>query len=316
MPSAAYTEYTNLMKRGAFRDAAVLAERRSIEPGENCGFWLTQQSRALMRARQFKKAYTCANRAVHAAPGNSYAQLARADALVKLRKYRDALDDFTGLIHDPKVGIRARKGMLECLAKTKKDWARILSLITEWDMPAEDAFRWRVQALLGLKRFDDAVDACHKRLKQSPDDPAALWQLTDLEVERDGLEQVTARMARMAKIPSRPPIYGEIYASLCKRAGSTDAALDQYTKLSDRDGDTNIIRKRAFALAKSGRETEAIPLMEEILRMNPGDDYINKCYVAACNRIDNSEGAVHFYQELLSHYPCAGNFNRCFIQQE
>jgi len=78
MPSAAYTEYTNLMKRGAFRNAAVLAEHRSLEPEENSGFWLTQQSRVLMRVRQFNKAYICANRAVQAAPGNRYAQLARA----------------------------------------------------------------------------------------------------------------------------------------------------------------------------------------------------------------------------------------------
>ncbi len=303
MASAAYTEYTKLMKRGAFKDAAGFAERLSLEPGENSGFWLTQQSRALLRAGQQKKAYECAHQAVQYAPGNSFAQLARADALLKLREFSKAQDDFTELLHAPKTFSRARQGVLECLAQTTKDWDRILALIAEWDMPPEEAFRWRVLALIGLKRNEDAVAACHEWLKRLPDNPMALWQLTDLEIERDGLDQVIKRMARISRIPSRPPIYTEIYASLCRRSGSMETALGQYTKLARKTGDTRIIRKQAFALAKCGRETEAIPLMEELLRLDPKDMYIHTSYVAACKRIGDPERAGRFYQELLSIYP-------------
>jgi tetratricopeptide (TPR) repeat protein len=302
MPSQAYIDYTELMKRRAFVDAAAFAESRSLEPGENAAFWLTQQARAHLRGGQPEKAYECGNRAVQAAPGNMYALLAKAEASMRLYRYTEALEDYAGLLNTPSVKERARRSMLECIALSTKDWSRILSLIVEWDMPREDAFRWRVKALAGLKRNEEAVAVCREWLEVSPDNPAALWELTELEIERDGLEEVSRRMGRMAKIPSRPPVYAEIYASLCKRAGNIDAALNQYSKLA-RSGDTHSIRKKAFALAKSGGEREATPLMEELLRLNPKDMYVHKSYIAACQRIGETERAVKFYNLLLAEHP-------------
>ena len=84
------------------------------------------------------------------------------------------------------------------------------------------------------------------------------FTLTGLEICRDGLDAVLARMARLAKIPSRPPVYKEIYASLFKRAGKPELALKQYEKMAHRSSGTSIHRKQAFALAKSGRDPEAI----------------------------------------------------------
>lgn len=303
MASKFYNEFTTIYKRGAFKEAAGYAERCSLEPGENSGFWLTQQSRALLREGRSKEAHACAQRAVQHTPGNQYALLARADALVKLGRFSEALDDFTELLHSQKTVSRARRGVLECIAQTTKNWSRMLALITEWNLPPEEAFRWRVTALSGLERREDAMKECHNWLRLSPDNPTALWQLTELEIARDGLEQVLTRMARLAKIPSRPPIYGEIYASLCRRAGKTETALSQYKKLAGKSSDPRIIRKQAFALAKSGRETEAIPLMEELLRIDPGDIYIHSSYIAACKRLNDLARPERFYRELLSAHP-------------
>ncbi len=56
-------------------------------------------------------------------------------------------------------------------------------------------------------------------------------------------------------------------------------------------------------MAKSGRETEAIPLLEEFLRLEPQDVYLNSSYVGACKRVDEAERGINFYNKLLGLFP-------------
>jgi tetratricopeptide (TPR) repeat protein len=110
-------------------------------------------------------------------------------------------------------------------------------------------------------------------------------------------------MGKLAKIPSRPPVYKEIYASLCRRAGKPELALKQYTELGRSGSDPKIYRKQAFALAKSGKELEAIPIMEELLKLNPKDFYIHNAYIPACKRVQQLAKALAFYEKLLEANP-------------
>ena len=110
-------------------------------------------------------------------------------------------------------------------------------------------------------------------------------------------------MAKLAKIPSRPPIYKEIYASLCRRDGKPELALKQYAQIVQTTFDPRIHRQQAFALAKSGQELAAIPLMEELLKLHPKDYYIHNAYIPACRRAKLLDRALKFYQELLESNP-------------
>jgi len=107
----------------------------------------------------------------------------------------------------------------------------------------------------------------------------------------------------MIRIPSIPRVYREIYASLCRRAGKPEDALQEYEKLESGGVDPKIQRQQAFTLAKSGREKEALPLLEESLRADPNDKYLHASYKAACGRIGEVERAVNFYQALLGQHP-------------
>jgi tetratricopeptide (TPR) repeat protein len=184
-----------------------------------------------------------------------------------------------------------------------RNWTRILECLAEWNLPAATAVRWRVKAFIGLGMEDEALGACQEWLRSSPDNPQALWELTRLEVAREGLDAVRVRFGRLARIPSRPPVYREIYASLCRRAGKIEEAVGQYEKLTAAGGDVRIQRKQAFALAKAGQEMEAIPVMEELLRVDPRDFYLHSAYKAACRRVHDLERARRFYQELTISHP-------------
>lgn len=302
--SKQYSQYKELLSQGRFGEAARFAEQAHHEGNPGNPFWLTRQAAALTRAGEYTQALTVAERALSLSPANPYTVLCVAEALSGLNRNKEALEYYELIVagDNHKVAPVARKAMLQCLAELRS-WDRIIELIGLWDMPADKVYRWRVKALEGQERTDEAIETCHQWLGEQPDDPRALWALTELEIRRDGLEAVLTRMARLAKIPSRPTVYKEIYASLCKRAGKPELALKQYEKMAHTSSDISIHRKQAFVLAKSGREPEAITLMEELLRLNPKDFYIHSAYIPACKRIKQLDRALEFYQKLLESHP-------------
>jgi len=302
--SKEYDQYRDLLSQRQFGEAARFAEQAHLEGNPANPFWLTRQAAALTRAGEYGHALTVSEQALAIAPANPYAVLCMAQALSGLRRYEEALEYFEPIASDAddKAATAARKGMLACLAELRS-WDRILEQIGIWEMPPDTVYRWRVKALEGQNRPGEAIDICHQWLKDNPDHPQALWALTELEIRRDGFDAVLTRMGRLAKIPSRPTIYKEIYASLCKRAGKPDLALKQYEKIVNIASDPNIHRKKAFALAKSGREPEAIALMEELLKLNPKDYYVHSAYIPACRRVKQLDRAMEFYQRLLESHP-------------
>jgi tetratricopeptide (TPR) repeat protein len=302
--SKEYDQYRELLSQRQFGEAARFAEQAHLEGNPGNPFWLTRQAAALTRAGEYGHALTVSEQALALAPANPYAVLCMAEALSGRRRYKEALEYYEPIAADAngKMATVARKGMLACLTEMR-NWDRILEQIGIWEMPPDRVYRWRVKALEGQNRTDEAIDICHQWLKDNPDHPQALWALTGLEIRRDGLDAILTRMGRLARIPSRPTVYKEIYASLCKRAGKPELALKQYEKMVHTASDPNIHRKKAFALAKSGHEPEAIALMEELLQLNPKDFYVHSAYIPACRRVKQLDRAMEFYQKLLESHP-------------
>ncbi len=301
MASEQYQLFSSLLKQRRYQEAIDLAERESMTAG-GAEFWATQLSRACLLSGRTRQALEAAQRALQSSPNNAYALLARAEAAARLGNDDQASADYAELVRHERVGDRARRGLLHCMHRQKR-WDAMLTAVAEWGLKESESLPWRARALAGAGRRDEAIEACRAWLRDSPDDPHALWQLTEFEIERDGLEAVMKRIGRLARIPGKPSVYGEIYASLSKRSGDSAAAIGQYEKLSKRQSDPRILRKQAFALAKAGREPEAVALMEELLRTSPRDVYLHSSYSAACRRINEVERARRFYLELLALHP-------------
>jgi len=302
--SGAYDEFRQLLQQKRFRDAVLLAERQVLQSPSPDAFWLTQQAVALLRMEDYEPALQSARKALEAEPSNQYAVVTAADALLGLQKHEEALACYQECLGSPRLAARARKGVLDSLSRLKR-WEEMLARLAEWALPGEESAAGKVKALAGLKRTEEAIAECRAWLAKMPDHPPALWAMTELEVERDGLEPVLERMARTVRIPSLPPVYREIYASLCRRAGRPEEALKEYEKLEAQGAGPRATRQQAFLLAKTGKEREAIPLLEELLRADPRDMYLHSSYEAACRRVGEAERAINFYQALLSLHPDA-----------
>ncbi len=301
MHTPSYQRFRDLLRARAFVEAAEHAARECAQAGGGDAFWLTQQAVALNAAGHAEEALRAAEAALVRDPRNSYALTARADARFRLRRFVEARADYEELAGAGPLAPRAREGLLQCLAAAR-DWARVLAVLGEGDAAARD-FPWRAKALHGLGRTAEAIEVCRRRLAADKDLPAALWLLVDFEVAQEGADVVRERYARIARIPGRAQVYREIYASLCRRSGQEDQAAAEYAALSAGRPEARIQRREAFALAKAGRECEAIPLMEELLREDPRDPYVHSSYAAACKRAGELERAWKFYGDLLALHP-------------
>lgn len=90
---------------------------------------------------------------------------------------------------------RSQRGVLECLSKLK-NWQEILLNISTWEMAEQDKYRYRVKAMAALGRHDEAIEDCNKWLQVQPHNHNALWELMELEIRRDGLDNVLSKMGK------------------------------------------------------------------------------------------------------------------------
>ena len=290
------------MNQGSFEEAARFAEQQSSRQQGSEEFWLTQQARALIRAGQHKSALQLGRHALGIDPGNPFAVAVTADALLGLKRLPEALRHYEELLQSPRLSERARKGVLECLAGLRR-WQELLERVASWGLPEPQSLPWRVRALGALGRNEEALESCRRWLELKPHYPPALWESIELEIRIAGLEATMEKMGRLARIPSLPQIYREIYASVCRRAGRPEEAMKAYEKIGAEGEQARVQKKKAFTMAKSGREREAIPLLEELLKAEPGDRYLHSSYAAACRRIGEVERAINFYHRLLGLHP-------------
>ncbi len=290
------------MSARRYREAAALARAQSAaaaQPADR-GFWLTREAAAVSRSGDHESALKTARRALEANAADPYAVYASAEALAGLGRHQEAIAHFEEASREPRLRKGAQRRILEAL-KASRRWEELLPRVEGAGLDRADAFDFRAAALAGLGRMEEALTACRDCLKISPHHPPALWQSVEIEVEADGLDTVLDRYRRLSRIPSLPPVYREIHASLARKAGKDDEALRQYEALGSQG--QRVQRRHAFALAKSGHEAEAIPLMEELLRADPHDLYLHSSYGAACRRTGVIERAVNFYNTLISLHP-------------
>jgi tetratricopeptide (TPR) repeat protein len=129
MATVEYDEFRELLKVGRAMDAAHLAEGQAlVQSGRNRGFWLTQQSVALSRAKQWDDALAAAESALQCGDRSGYALLAAADALLSAGRAAEALPRYEEAAAIERVRQRAWKGMLSCMTESK-DWTGILAFL-------------------------------------------------------------------------------------------------------------------------------------------------------------------------------------------
>lgn len=300
--NAAGIQFSALMKQRRFAECAAFADRLVVESGGHSVFWLTRLSASYSLVGNHAEALAAAGRARALDPDDPWVLLAYGEALFRKGSFTEAYPFLADAAANERTAQRARRYALECLVRTRQ-WASLLEHLSRWELNAEQRPPWRAKALAGLGQVDEALEECRLWLEASPDNRDALWVQAELQITREGLDAVIATMSRLAKIPGKPPVYGEIYAALCRRGGRASEALRQYQRMLGKQNTPALQRKKVFALAKAGQESDSLPLFEELLRSAPADLYLNNGYIGAASRSNNLERCWTFYHELSALHP-------------
>ncbi|MBN1984040.1 MAG: hypothetical protein JW795_21095 [Chitinivibrionales bacterium] len=273
MVSQKFARFCEVYNAAHFQEAAEFAGQQAGITDNYREFWLMQQAKALSKAGDYCAAFEAADQAVQIAPTDRFCHCARADAAVKVGKLDEALAEYAELLNDPQLSARAQSRLLNCVNSMPDKSDQILQFFDHWQKPQSETFAWKVRALVVLKRHEEAHVVCQQWRALFPDDPETLAQIEELENDLDtGAESAVD-------------------------GGQKTAAT------THGDAAAPTVRMQAFLLVKDGKEQEALPLFEELLRLNPKDNFVHNSYVAAVLRIPAAARADAFYAELIKRYP-------------
>lgn len=308
MFSERYLEYKKLISNKEYLKALLLAEEEHLRVSDGKVFWLVQQANALIKLKRISEAVAIAESALNVAPQNAWTLLTLAEAYRVNGDFARALELYEEVYLSLGSEPAAKFGLLRCLVD-KKDWERLLEKLSQIELDEKEVLEYQLKAYSGLKDEAKVLLCVNRLLEICSEHRQALWEKTKIDIKREGMEGVLSKLARLVKIPSCALVYHELYAWVCKESGEMDKAISEYQRLVP--STSSALRQQAFALAKSGREQEAVPIMESLLSDNPSDVYVHSSYVAACTRISLQERAISFYSELLQKNPQQKNLYGC-----
>lgn len=296
-----YDTFRQLMSGRRYREAAFFAARAANATGRDQAFWLHQQSVALLQNNRPAEALLAAERVLQLNPSAHSSIAVKADALLLSGDTEAALTAYREAHAYPAVADKALRGVLDCLIKIGR-FDEALAVLSGSSEATEALYPYRVRILEGCGKTKEALAACNSWLAVSSDNRAAQWLLCMLGVKHEGNRQTLTKFEHLAKTAPRQSLYKELFNWLCRTYGDSGEPAT-VKEIPDQRSHSATIHKTAFALAKTGKERDAIPLFEEILHTAPTDEYVNNAYIAAARRVAYLDKAHLFYRDLLDIFP-------------
>ena len=129
----------------------------------------------------------------------------------------------------------------------------------------------RSQILTGLKRYEDAIDACNQCLQREPSSSVALVNRGLAYAELGKLDQALEDYGKSLRIDNNIMALNNRAAIYLQR-GDFDKAITAFTDALDVKKFDRLYHGRAKALAAIGKEDEALKDYAAAIELNPGND--------------------------------------------
>lgn len=150
------------------------------------------------------------------------------------------------------------------------------------DPSAAKAWLLMGEALVQLRRLDEAQSAFESALQLSPDYADALGALADLQLGRERFDHaITSYRAYLALMPNSVNARHSLGLALALSGHEADAVTEFAAAVTLQPSDPQLRKSLGTALSSTGRLDEAIVQYREALRLAPDDDGIRSEYAAA-----------------------------------
>ena len=150
------------------------------------------------------------------------------------------------------------------------------------DVAAPKAWLLLGEALVQLRRLDEAESAFQSALQLSPDYADAIGKLADLRLGRERFDEAIKNYrAYLALIPNSVNARHSLGLALALSGHDAEAVTEFAAAVALRPSDPQFRKSLGTALSSTGRLDEAIAQYREALRLAPNDDVIRSEYAAA-----------------------------------
>jgi len=191
--------------------------------------------------------------------------------------------------------------------ENRKDWQGLLDWSQKWtksEPKNTDAWNYLGVAYLGLKRYNDAIEACRQSLRFNPD-YASTWN--NLGVAYDGLKRHDDAIEAYRQSLRINPEYarswnnlGSIYSDL-KRYNDAVEAYRQALRIDPNY--VNAWNNLGLAYAKLNRYNDAIEAHRQAVRINPEDATAWYSLGTAYVGLNRYNDAIEAYRQSLRINP-------------
>lgn len=194
-----------------------------------------------------------------------------------MEHYREALPGEPAALYA--IGFEASKaGRFEEAASRLAEFVRLRPA----DAAAPKAWLLLGEALVQLRRLDDAEDAFHNALQLSPGYADALGKLADVQFGRERyVEAIENYRAYLSLMPNTVNARHSLGLALALSGREAEAVTEFSAAVALRPADPQLRKSLGTALASTGRLDEAIAQYREGLRLAPDDDGMRQEYTAA-----------------------------------
>ncbi len=301
----AVKEALELKRAGNYARAIALFEE-AIESQGSTPFLLSNLGHSFLLAGDLVQARGVLEEAIARDPKNTFARSFLAGVAEKEGRAKEQIELLSEVVAISPDDLLGRVNLAWALLKSKKSKEALEH--AEWLFsraePSPKAFKTAAAVFKAAGRLDDARAAFKKLLSISPNDGFAMKELLELgEGEKGGkLHEIENLLKLPANKANRELLFARV--KYLESAGDVEAAAKAAAEIVAAFPD-DIKVKTAFTylLVRVKRYADALPLLGELLKLNPKDYYLHNTVLRCAKESGGLEGAYALYTELIREHP-------------
>lgn len=241
-------------------------------------------------------------------PDNVYSYGYMAEAQRRLGRWKEAAELYEeAMVRSP--------GDAYCLCQAAQCYQKLgkqeralelVRLALEQSPKAERVLTGAGNVLRAAGCNEEALKCYRQALEVNPESRFALRQVIAMGRQSKGDEHLAKEIESLRRIPTRAknPYLYELLGDIRSAQGEVREAVAEYEAAFERDrSNVYLLKRLAFALAKTEKIDRAYELFKEALMKSPADFYLNQSFLSAAKKLHQEEDAHEFYQRLLRRYP-------------
>lgn len=292
-------------RSGNYQKAIALFEE-AIESQGSTPFLLSNLGHSFLLAGNLASARNALEEAIARDPRSSFARTFLAGVAEKEGRVKEQIELLSEAVSIAPNDALGRVSLAWALVKSKK--AKQAVEQAEWLIANAGSnpksLKAASAAFKSAGRLNDAKQALKKLIAACPNDGFAIKQLIEMGDGKDEgkLKEIDNLLKLPANKENRELLFSRV--KFLEAAGDVDGAVSAACEIAAKfTDDVKIKTALAYLLVRAKRYDKAVPLLGELLALNPKDFYLHNALFRVCKENGRLEDVYSLYTELIRTHP-------------